>query len=83
MGRKITAYTVTSAASGGSVSFTAGTTYTFTGSTATTFYALGMFPSILPSDVTDTEYWETLFSGSFTVTNNGDTATVTDTFTYS
>ena len=78
MGRKIAAYTVTSAASGSSITFTVSATYTYSGSGATTFYALGLFPSIVKADTTDTLVWETSFSGSFTVTNSGDTATVSD-----
>ena len=83
MGRKIGSFTVTSAASGGSITYTVSAVFTFTGSGATTFYALGLFPSIVKSDTTDTLVWETSFSGSATVTNSGDTLTVTDTQTAS
>jgi hypothetical protein len=85
MSRKIATYTVTSAASGSSITFTVSTTFTFSGSTATTFYAMGLFASNVKSANNDAVsfFWETLFSGSFTVTNPGDTATVTDTITAS
>lgn len=69
--------------SSGSASFTVSTTFTYSGSGATTFYAMGLFPSAVKTDTTDTLAWETSFSGSFTVTNSGDTATVTDTITTS
>jgi hypothetical protein len=42
-----------------------------TGSSATTFYATGLYNSMVFSTA-NTYVWETLFSGSFTVTNNGD-----------
>ena len=73
MGRKIAGFTVTSAASGGSITFTLNAVYTYGTTGALTFYALGLFPSIVKSDATDTLTFETLFSGSATVTNNGDT----------
>jgi hypothetical protein len=63
------------------MSYTSTAVYTYTGSGATTFYAMGLFNSIVKSDTTDTMLYETLFTGSFTVTNNGDQATVTDTIT--
>jgi hypothetical protein len=82
MGRKIAAFTVTSAASGSSITFTVSTTYTYSGSTSTPFYALGLFNSNVKSDATDTMFWETSFSGgAFTVVNSGDTATVSDAIT--
>ena len=74
MSRKLTTFTVTSAASGSSITWTNSTTVHLTGSGATTFYAMGLFPSIVKSATNPAPlFWETLFSGSFTVTNNGDT----------
>jgi hypothetical protein len=81
MGRQITTFTVTSAASGSSITWTNSAVFTYTGSSNLTFYALGLFTSDVKSDTTDTMFWETSFAGSFTVTTNGDTATVTDTIT--
>jgi hypothetical protein len=87
MSRKIAAATITAstAVTTGppNTSSAVSATYTYTGSGATTFYALGLFLSNVKTDTTDTMYWETLFSGSFTVTNNGDQATVTDTISIS
>lgn len=83
MARALGTYTVTSAASGSSITFTVSKTFTFTGSSATTFYAMGLFTSAVKTDTTDTMAIESSFSGSFTVTNNGDQATVTDTVTLS
>ncbi len=79
MGRKISTFTVTSAASGSSITWTNSAVYTYSTTGALTFYALGLFTSNVKADTTDTMFWETSFSGSFTVTNNGDQATVTDT----
>jgi hypothetical protein len=83
MGRALASFTVISAASGSSITFTVSNTFTFTGSTPTTFYALGLFNSAVKADTTDTMFFETSFTGSFTVSNDGDTAVVTDTITLS
>jgi len=82
MARKQATFTYTSA-SAGSAAFTVSTTFTFTGASATTFYAMATFTSAVKSDTTDNMMLETSFSGSFTVTTNGDQATVTDTITAS
>jgi hypothetical protein len=83
MARKSTAISAGSA-SAGSITFSVATTYTFTGSSATTFYAMGLFNGKYQASTPfSVMLFETLFSGSFTVTNNGDQATVTDTITAS
>jgi hypothetical protein len=82
MARKIPVFSVTSAASGSSITWTNVGTFTYGTSGALTFYAMGLFPSIVKSASNPAPlFWETSLSGSFTVTNNGDVAVVTDTIT--
>lgn len=83
MARKLATYTVTSAASSGAETFTLAATYTYSTSGSLTFYALGLFTSAVKSDTTDTMCYETSFSSSATVQNNGDQLTVTDTLSAS
>lgn len=83
LARKIATYTVTSAASGGSITYTLSAVYTYTGSSNQTVYACGFFCSNVKTDTTDTMEWETSFAGSATVSNNGDQLTATDTYTAS
>ncbi len=86
MGRKITSSIITASTASSSgppnTSAAVSATYTFSGSSATTFTGLGLFSSLVVATA-NTMYFETLFSGSFTVTNSGDQATVTDTITTS
>lgn len=82
MSRKISAFVITSAASGTSITWTNSATFTYSGSGATTFTGMGLFASAVKTATNPVPlFWETAFSGSFTVTNSGDTATVTDTIT--
>ena len=81
MARKASVYGTSSAVSGGSIAWTNSASFTYGTSGALTFTALAMFDSLLKSDTTDTMVFETNLVGSFTVSTNGDIATVTDTIT--
>lgn len=77
MGRKIAPFALTSGTS--PASYTLTPVFTFTGSGATTFYAIGVFNSMVVGDATDTMMFETSLNASFTVTTSGDQATITET----
>jgi hypothetical protein len=77
MGRKIAPFAITSAVA--PASFTLTPSWTYTGSTSITFYAIACFVSMLIADTTNTMIFETLLSTSATVTTNGQQVTVTET----
>ena len=86
MGRKLAAATITASTATTTgppnTSSAVSTTYTYSSSGALTFTGMALFDSSI-INTANSMYFETLFSGSFTVTNNGDQATVTDTVSVS
>jgi hypothetical protein len=79
LARKIATFTLTSGTS--PATYTLTPTFTYTGATSVTIYALGAFVSAVKSDTTDTMVFETSLNASATVNSNGDSIAITETVT--